>query len=126
MGMALYCMGSFAPLATLAVLVGAACGSSAEDVARLTAGTARLPLTPGFSVYRDVSGTFTLDQARQAFHEGRFQPARRPWPSFGFTTDAIWARFAVRSETADPALWLTELRTARMGELDWYLLRGNG
>ena len=126
MGMALYCMGSFAPLATLAVLVGAACGSSAEDVARLTAGTTRLPLTPYLSVYRDVSGTFTLDQAQQAFHEGRFQPARRPWPSFGFTTDAIWARFAVRSETADPTLWLTELRTARMGELDWYLLRGNG
>jgi len=35
-------------------------------------------------------------------------------------------RFTVSSETAQQGLWLTELRTARMGELDWYLIRGNG
>ena len=126
MGMALHRRGWFAPLAALAVLVGAACGSSAEDFARLTTNTTRIELAPCLSVYRDVSGSLTLDQARQAFREGRFQPGRKPWPSFGFTPDAIWVRFVVRSDSADPSLWLTELRTARMGELDWNLIRGSG
>ena len=119
-------MSQFQRIITLVVLFTAACGGSAEEVARLTAGMTRFELTPCLSVYRDASRAFTLDQAREAFRNKRFQPGRKPWPSFGFTPEAIWARFAVRSETADQMLWLTELRTARMGELDWYLLREKG
>ena len=119
-------MGWLASLATLATLLAGAGSGWAEDCAQLTASTPRLSLSPFLSTYRDASGALTLDQARQAFREGRFQPGRKPWPSFGFTPDAIWVRFAVRSETADPTLWLTELRTARMDALDWYLTRGSG
>ena len=97
MGMALHRRGWFAPLAALAVLVGAACGSSAEDFARLTTNTTRIELAPCLSVYRDVSGSLTLDQARQAFREGRFQPGRKPWPSFGFTPDAAIIIMALSS-----------------------------
>ncbi|MEI7909344.1 MAG: 7TM-DISM domain-containing protein [Verrucomicrobiota bacterium] len=107
-----------------ALLAGA--GMAAADDLGLTAGTSVLPVTPGLAVYRDPGAAMTFEQARQAFRAGRFQPSQRPWPSCGFTSDAVWVRFAVRDESGAARLWLTELRTARMGELDWYLLRGNG
>ena len=92
----------------------------------LTPSTTRLALAPGLSVYRDVSRAFTLDQARQAYREGRFQVNRQPWPAFGFTHDAIWVHFAVHSASTNQLLWFTELPTARMDELDWYVVRGDG
>lgn len=84
----------------MVVLLAAAFHGSAEDGAGRTAQTTRLALAPCLSTYRDAAGTLTLDQVRDAFRNKRFQPGRKPWPSFGFTTDAIWVRFAVRSETA--------------------------
>ena len=110
----------------LLVLCGAAGTGRAEDGAHLGAETTCLALAPWLSTYRDASGGMTLDQARQAFGRGQFRPGQKPWPSFGFTSDAIWVRFAVRSQKAGPMLWLTELRTARMDELDWHLIRGDG
>ncbi len=92
----------------------------------LMAGTRVLPVAPGLAVYRDPGGAMTLDQARQAFRDGRFQAGQRPWPSFGFISDAVWVRFAVRDRSGAAQLWLTELRSARMDELDWYLLREGG
>jgi hypothetical protein len=99
--------------------------AAAADLA-LTAGTSQLPVAPGLAVFRDPGGAMTLEQARQAFSDGRFQASQRPWPAFGFTPDAVWVRFAVRDESNSARLWLTELRTARMDELDWYLLREGG
>ena len=113
-------------LATVAVLFAAACGGLAEDSALLTAGTTWMSLSPCLSTCRDVSREWTLSQALEAFSEGRFEACRKRRPSFGFTRDAIWVRFSIRSGLPDPALWLVELRTARMDELDWYLIRGNG
>ena len=107
-----------------AVLAGA--GRAAADDLGLTAGASRLPVAPGLTVYRDPGAAMALGQARQAFRDGRFQPSQRPWPSFGFTSDAVWVRFAVRDRSGAAQLWLTELRSARMDELDWYLLRENG
>ena len=119
-------MNRFTTLTTLVVLLCGGFASQAEDCILLTASTTRLPLTPWLSTYRDVSGAATLEQAQQAFRDGHFQASRKPWPSFGFTPNAVWVRFAVRSETAGQLLWLTELRTARMSELDWYLIRRDG
>ena len=106
------------------LLAGA--GTAAADDLGLKDGTSRLPVTAGLAVYRDPGAAMTLEQARQAFRDGRFQASQRPWPSFGFTSDAVWVRFAVRDESGAERLWLTELRTARMDELDWYLLREGG
>ena len=119
-------MNRFTTLTTLVVLLCGGFASQAEDCILLTASTTRLPLTPWLSTYRDVSGAATLEQAQQAFRDGHFQASRKPWPSFGFTPNAVWVRFAVRSETVGQMLWLTELRTARMSELDWYLIRRDG
>lgn len=119
-------MSWFYKVIALVVFLAAAGGSRAEEDVCLSPRTTRLGVTAWLTTYRDPAGGMTLDQARQAFRAGQFQPSRTPWPSFGFTPDAIWVRFAVRSETADERLWLLELRTARMGELDWYLLRQNG
>jgi signal transduction histidine kinase len=115
-----------ASIATLLVLLAGGWASRAQEGVALTASTTRLALTPWLSVYRDASGALTLNQVQAAARAGRFQPSQQPWPAFGFTTDTVWARWAVRSEAADPTLWLTELRTARMGELDWYLVREHG
>ncbi len=116
--------GLLALVCTCALLAGA--GRAAADDLGLTAGASRLPVAPGLTVYRDPGAAMTLEQARQAFRDGRFQASQRPWPSFGFTTDAVWVRFAVRDVSGAARLWLTELRSARMDELDWYLLREGG
>lgn len=113
-------------LSTVVVFFAAACVGLAEDSALLTAGTTWMSLSPCLSTCRDVSRVWTLSQAREAFREGRFEACRKPRPSFGFTRDAIWVRFSMRSGLADTALWLVQLRTARMDDLDWYLIRGDG
>ena len=78
LGMVFHRMGWLASLATLATLLAGAGSGWAEDCAQLTASTPRLSLSPFLSTYRDASGALTLDQARQAFREGRFQPGRKP------------------------------------------------
>jgi hypothetical protein len=116
--------GLLALVCTCALLTGT--GRAEADELGLTVGASRLPVAPGLTVFRDPGGTMALGQARQAFRDGRFQASQRPWPSFGFTSDAVWVRFAVRDVSGAARLWLTELRSARMDELDWYLIRGNG
>lgn len=83
-------------------------------------------LTPFLSVFRDASGTLDLERVRDAFAEGRFERTERPWPQFGFTADAVWVRFELRSDRAEPVERLVELRTARMDELDWYEIGEGG
>jgi signal transduction histidine kinase len=107
-----------------AVLAGF--GTAAAGDFALKAGASRVAVAPGLAVYRDPGGAMTLEQARQAFRDGRFEASQRPWPAFGFTSDAVWVRFAVHDESGATRLWLTELRSARMDELDWYLLREGG
>ena len=100
--------------------------SRGDEVVRLAEGTERIDLAPSLSIYRDASGNLTLAEARQAFRAGHFKVNRQPWPAFGFTHDAIWLRFAVHSACTNHLLWLIELPTARMDELDWYVVRENG
>jgi signal transduction histidine kinase len=96
-----------------------------EETVTLTSGTTRLQLAPWLSVYRDPSCSMNLEQVRQSLIQGRFERGRKPWPSFGFTSDAIWGRFKLRSTTSEP-LWFVELRTARMDAIEWWLIRDHG
>ncbi|MEI6656668.1 MAG: 7TM-DISM domain-containing protein [Verrucomicrobiota bacterium] len=90
---------------TCALLAGA--GTAAAADLGLTAATSQLQVAPGLTAYRDPGGTMALGQARQAFREGRFQPSQQPWPSFGFTSDAVWVRFAVRDRSGAAQLCVT-------------------
>ena len=111
-------------IAGLLVLSGHSSGAGTQqDDLRLTADVAVRSLSPFLSVYRDSTGTTTLEEARQAFADGKFQANRKVWPSFGFTRDTIWIRFALRWDAAEPADRLIELRTVRVDELDWHEIR---
>lgn len=109
-------------LAAQISFLGAAAGASVP----LSAETLRLRLSPWIDTYRDAAGAVTLEQARQAYRDGKFQPCHQAWPSFGFTRDTIWLRFALQSDSEDARLWLAELHTSRMDELDWHLIHGDG
>ena len=97
-----------------------------DTVSILDPGTTRLDLGPSLTVFRDTADVFTLKDARKAYKNGRFQPGKKPRPTFGFTQDTIWARFEVRHDSTDERLWFAELQTSRMDELDWYLIRPSG
>lgn len=98
----------------------------AQDELVLKPDLSQASLSPFLSLCRDASTAMTLDGARRAFEEGRFQKNEDAWPSFGYPRDAIWVRFAVRSEDSERNRRLLELRTSRLDYFDCYLVREDG
>lgn len=98
----------------------------AQDPLVLNRDVASTNVAAHLSVLHDSSRAMTFKEARQAATEGRFRNNEQAWPRFGYTANAIWVHFTVRSDDDHPREWLVELRTARMDELDWYFVRGEG
>lgn len=84
---------------------------------------ASIDLAPRLVVFRDPSGTMTLDAVRAAFAAGRFAPNLGPIPAFGYTKDAIWLRVAFHSHLVESHKRFLELRSSRLDHVDWYMLR---
>jgi signal transduction histidine kinase len=110
----------------VALVVTALCWARVAGAAQpvlLTPDTAGLNLAPHLEVLRDVTTRVTFQEARAAHAAGRFKPNVQPWPQYGFTPDAIWLHFNLRSTLTERATWLVELQTARMDWLDWHEVR---
>lgn len=86
----------------------------------------RWPLTPTLSVHRDPSGAQALPEVRQIARQGRFEACSGSCPAFGFSTDAIWGRFAVRSASRSDALWWLQVQTARLDQLQIFFVHPSG
>jgi len=92
----------------------------------VTAETKDLPVAQQLAFLHDPTTALTLSDVRAPAASSRFVLNRESWPKFGYAKDAVWAHFAVRSEDTSRHIWLLELRTARMDELDLYLVRSTG
>lgn len=104
------------------LLVGMISSGRAAEVVDLSDETTQLLLTRYLAAYRDPTGAKTLSEVRQEAERGQFAPITGRWPSFGFTTDAVWLRFAVQNESRSGSAWLLQLQTARMDVVDFYLV----
>lgn len=91
----------------------------------LTVAQAEEPFVPQMTVYRDATLMLDLDAVQHEFAAGNGAVTRSPWPTFGFTKDAVWARFVLAGQEQGITR-LLELRTARMDEWDWFVVRTNG
>ena len=86
-------------------------------------GVKDISLTPHLSLYRDPSAAMSLADVRAAWPAGSFISENKRWPAFGFTPDAMWARCVVQNNTAESGLWFLQLKTARMDQVDAYVVR---
>lgn len=98
----------------------------AAEVVDLRDDTNQLSLTPYLAAYRDPTGIKTLADVRQEAERSQFAPITGRWPSFGFTRDVIWLRFALQSESRSDSTWFLQLRTPRMDDVDIYLVPSSG
>lgn len=71
----------------------------------------------------DASGALSIGDLLERPGTADFLPMTAPLPSFGFTEDAVWLRLDLREEPDMDRTLLFSLRTARLREVDWYLVR---
>ncbi len=67
-------------------------------------------LMNGISYYEDLAGSFTLEQARQAYAQGEFERHDSDGAiNFGLSKSTYWIRFTLEAETSDPTQHLLEV-----------------
>jgi hypothetical protein len=88
----------------------------------VTGAVTNVSLSPHLSFFRDSTGRLTLEDVMAPARAAEFMPVTGDYPSFGYTRDAFWIRFSVRSAAEIPLELLTELCCSRFDWLDWYVL----
>ncbi|MCC5845790.1 MAG: histidine kinase [Verrucomicrobia bacterium] len=73
--------------------------------------------------YLDSTGALNLDDVLEGSGTADFSPAPSSIPSFGFTGDRVWLRLDLGAEADAERMRLFSLRTARLREVDWYLVQ---
>ena len=110
-------------VAILLIGLGAACAARGQAPVVLGPETDQAQLEPHLALLRDPTGQMTLADAQAAAAAGRFAPNRTERIHLGFTDDAVWVRFALRSARPAPAKWFVGLRHVRFEEIDWHVVR---
>lgn len=77
-------------------------------------------LTPWLSVMRDPGAQLGISEV--IAEDARFEAVKSKVPAFGFTSDAVWLRFTVRSEAEDVRNLLVHLGTARPSHVTWHVV----
>jgi len=107
------------------VMIGSACSFAGETV-RLSESIKSVALSHQLSIYRDATGLMTLTEVQADWSRGATTLGDQRRPTFGFTPDAIWARWTVRNDDVGPAFWVIRLKTTRMDEVDFHVIRSSG
>lgn len=100
--------------------------AGAREPVVLREGFRRATLEGHLSVLRDSGGRLTADEILAPAAQERFSPLAGAFPVFGFTKDAIWIRFSVRSASDRPLPVVAELALARFDRLDWHVVPADG
>ncbi len=104
-----------------AQILGASVGAGEQAVYGTESGG--LPGEP-FFYFLDTSGELSIGDILERPGRADFSPMTTSLPSFGFTGDAVWLRLEPGAEADAERTLLFSLRTARLREVDWYLVRG--
>ena len=92
----------------------------------LTDSQSKYPLGLHLELLEDPTGQLTIDDVSSSAHDDQYIPSQAEIPNFGFTSDAIWARFEVRNETSNATTWRLALADARPKYVDLYLPAEDG
>ncbi len=71
----------------------------------------------------DVSGARGIEEIFSDSGTAEFSLLTSSLPSFGFTRDSVWLRLDLESDEDAERTLLFSLRTARLREVDWYLVQ---
>ncbi|HTX73669.1 MAG TPA: 7TM diverse intracellular signaling domain-containing protein [Rectinemataceae bacterium] len=82
------------------VLALAGFGLGAQSPVEVSALKGSLDLTPRLEIMRDPSAALTIDEVQSA--GAGFHPPAADKVNFGYTPDALWARFSLRNDSAQP------------------------
>ncbi len=80
------------------------------------------PLGPHLEALVDPSGQLGVDDVLADERRERWKPVGERTPAYGFTSDTVWLRFRVRSESTEPAPVIIDLATARPSHLRWHVI----
>ncbi len=108
------------------LLLAASVFAQAQEAARVTQGTASLPLRPYIEVLEDPSGQLEFADVDQPEMAGRFQ--RVPGTSdlnFGYSTSTYWLRLKLAPETNAAAHWLLELAYPSLDHVELFTRQGS-
>jgi signal transduction histidine kinase len=86
----------------------------------------KYPLGLYLELLADPTGQLTIDDVSSPAYDDQYIPSQAEIPNFGFTSDAIWARFEVRNETSNATTWRLALADARPKYVDLYLPAEDG
>lgn len=81
-----------------------------------------IPLGRHLDVLVDPTGVLKIEDVVSPAHAGDFKPSKDEIPTYGFTPDAIWVRFALRAETDEPEHYMVEMAMSRLSHFDWYVV----
>jgi len=87
--------------------------------------TAHIPVSETATFFRDQTGILRLEDVMRTENVEQFRRLGSQ-VNFGFTDDAIWARFEIRSNLSRDSRWLLILGNPRTQNVDWYVVRENG
>lgn len=76
-------------------------------------------------VWEDPSGDWDLDTFLQQQESTASLPTAAPFPNFGFTSSAYWARLDLSSLSLQSEQWLAEVEFSGMDRVDLYYLDEN-
>ena len=108
-------------LAHAAILVAAGC-----VLLSMEAAAEAVWLSPGTTYFLDASGRLGLEDVAAPEFADRFRPPKKEWANFGFTDAAVWLRREIEFGGERPADRFILVRSARIEQIDWYLLRRDG
>jgi len=78
-------------------------------------------LTTHLELFEDPSGNLTITDIVSHQTEGRFTPWTDGTPGFGFTSSAVWARFAIKNTLPHPLEYFLEIKYPLLDRLDLYI-----
>jgi class 3 adenylate cyclase len=85
----------------IACVLSVALGAFASP-ATIDASTRHLQLGPYLEVFEDTTATLGIDDVVRPEVAAEFKPLDKPFPNYGFTKSAVWARFTVENASDAP------------------------
>lgn len=104
----------------------AAADDGAAPVVTVRPGLPRQMLGDALEILRDPVGAWTLVDVQSPRVAAGFRKASAPSPAFGYSTDAYWVRFRLRSAGTEAMAPVIQLETSRFNELEWFVVSDSG
>ena len=104
----------------------AVAADGAAPVVIVRPGLPRQMLGDSLEILRDPGRAWTILDVQSPQVASGFRQATTTSPAFGYSTDAYWVRFRLRSAGTEPTGPVVQLETSRFADLEWYMVTDSG